>query len=132
MAETIDEISIDWKDENGQQLVKQVRKEVLTSGACLRLCLCTRILIKKPASSAPGRSGSPAIKREAESSCPSQNSIFPLLSRQNGSQKLSRDGSPRWMRRLTLRISTGIIRKSRLLKIFYLMGHSPLSFRTSR
>ncbi len=33
MAETVDEISIDWKDESGQQLVKQVRKEVLTSGA---------------------------------------------------------------------------------------------------
>ena len=33
MAETIDEISIDWKDENGQQLVRQVKKEVLTSGA---------------------------------------------------------------------------------------------------
>ena len=33
MAETIDEISIDWKDETGQQLVKQVKKEVLTSGA---------------------------------------------------------------------------------------------------
>src|SRR4030066_1803903 len=33
MAETIDEISIDWKDENGQHLVKQVKKEVLTSGA---------------------------------------------------------------------------------------------------
>ena len=33
MAETIDEISIDWKDDNGQYLVKQVKKEVLTSGA---------------------------------------------------------------------------------------------------
>jgi hypothetical protein len=33
MAETIDEISIDWKDDNGQTLVKQVKKEVLTSGA---------------------------------------------------------------------------------------------------
>ncbi len=33
MAETVDEISIDWKDENGQQLVRQVKKEVLTSGA---------------------------------------------------------------------------------------------------
>jgi hypothetical protein len=32
MAETIDEITIDWKDETGQQLVKQVKKEVLTSG----------------------------------------------------------------------------------------------------
>ncbi len=33
MAETVDEITIDWKDENGQPLVKQVKKEVLTSGA---------------------------------------------------------------------------------------------------
>jgi hypothetical protein len=33
MAETIDELSIDWKDENGHHLVKQVKKEVLTSGA---------------------------------------------------------------------------------------------------
>jgi hypothetical protein len=33
MADTVDEITIDWKDENGQQLVKQVKKEVLTSGA---------------------------------------------------------------------------------------------------
>jgi hypothetical protein len=33
MAETIDGISIDWKDENGQPLVRQVKKEVLTSGA---------------------------------------------------------------------------------------------------
>ncbi len=33
MAETIDELSVDWKDENGQHLVKQVKKEVLTSGA---------------------------------------------------------------------------------------------------
>ncbi len=32
MAETVDEISVDWKDEPGQQLVKQVKKEVLTSG----------------------------------------------------------------------------------------------------
>ena len=33
MTETIDGISIDWKDESGQHLVKQVRKEVLTGGA---------------------------------------------------------------------------------------------------
>jgi hypothetical protein len=33
MAETVDEITIDWKDENGQQLVRQLKKEVLTSGA---------------------------------------------------------------------------------------------------
>src|SRR5512139_1084298 len=33
MAESVDEISVDWKDETGQQLVRQVKKEVLTSGA---------------------------------------------------------------------------------------------------
>ncbi len=33
MAETVDEISIDWKDESGQLLVRQLKKEVLTSGA---------------------------------------------------------------------------------------------------
>jgi hypothetical protein len=32
MAETVGEITIDWKDENGQQLVRQLKKEVLTSG----------------------------------------------------------------------------------------------------
>ena len=32
MAETVEEITIDWKDENGQQLVRQLKKEVLTSG----------------------------------------------------------------------------------------------------
>ncbi|MDD4650421.1 MAG: hypothetical protein PHO79_10490 [Desulfoplanes sp.] len=33
MAETVDEISIDWTDENGEQQVKQVKKHVLTKGA---------------------------------------------------------------------------------------------------
>ena len=33
MAETVSEITIDWKDENGQQVVRQLKKEVLTSGA---------------------------------------------------------------------------------------------------
>ena len=32
MASTIDEISIDWTDEDGTQKVKQLRKEVLTKG----------------------------------------------------------------------------------------------------
>lgn len=32
MAETVEEITIDWKDENNQQLVRQLKKEVLTSG----------------------------------------------------------------------------------------------------
>ena len=33
MAETVEEITIDWTDENGQQLVRQIKKEILTSGA---------------------------------------------------------------------------------------------------
>jgi hypothetical protein len=47
MAETIDEISIDWKDENGQHLVKQVRKEVLTSGAWSTIMFMYQDLDKK-------------------------------------------------------------------------------------
>ena len=47
MAETIDEISIDWKDENGQHLVRQVRKEVLTSGAWSTIMFIYQDLDKK-------------------------------------------------------------------------------------
>jgi hypothetical protein len=47
MAETIDEISIDWKDENGQQLVKQVNKEILTSGAWSTIMFMYQDLDKK-------------------------------------------------------------------------------------
>ena len=47
MAETIDEISIDWKDENGQSLVKQVEKEVLTRGSWSTLMFMYQDLDKK-------------------------------------------------------------------------------------
>jgi hypothetical protein len=47
MAETVDEISIDWKDENGQHLVKQVKKEVLTSGAWSTIMFIYQDLDKK-------------------------------------------------------------------------------------
>jgi len=47
MAETIDEISIEWKDENGQHLVKQVKKEVLTSGAWSTIMFMYQDLDKK-------------------------------------------------------------------------------------
>src|SRR5512136_3244351 len=47
MAETIDEINIDWKDENGQHLVRQVRKEVLTSGAWSTIMFMYQDLDKK-------------------------------------------------------------------------------------
>ena len=33
MSNPIDDISINWTDDNGQQLVKELKKEVLTSGA---------------------------------------------------------------------------------------------------
>ena len=47
MAETIDGISIDWKDENGQPLVRQVKKEVLTSGAWSTIMFMYQDLDKK-------------------------------------------------------------------------------------
>ena len=47
MAETIDEISIDWKDDNGQYMVKQVKKEVLTSGAWSTVMFMYQYLDKK-------------------------------------------------------------------------------------
>ena len=47
MAETIDEISIDWKGDNGQYLVKQVKKEVLTSGAWSTVMFMYQDLDKK-------------------------------------------------------------------------------------
>jgi len=47
MAETIDEISIDWKDEDGRQLVRQVKKEVLTSGAWSTIMFMYQDLDKK-------------------------------------------------------------------------------------
>ena len=47
MAETVDEISIDWKDENDQLLVKQVKKEVLTSGVWSTLMFMYQDLDKK-------------------------------------------------------------------------------------
>ncbi|MFB3884464.1 MAG: hypothetical protein ACE144_04495 [Thermodesulfobacteriota bacterium] len=47
MAETIDEISIDWKDENGQQLVRQIKKEVLTSGSWSTIMFMYQDLDKK-------------------------------------------------------------------------------------
>ena len=47
MAETIDEISIEWKDENGQHLTKQVKKEVLTSGAWSTIMFMYQDLDKK-------------------------------------------------------------------------------------
>ena len=47
MTAVIDEITIDWKDDTGQQLVKQVRKEVLTSGAWSTVMFMYQELDKK-------------------------------------------------------------------------------------
>jgi len=47
MAETIDEISIEWKDDNGQHLIKQVKKEDLTSGAWSTIMFMYQDLDKK-------------------------------------------------------------------------------------
>ena len=57
MADTIDEITIDWKDESGQQLVKQVRKEILTSGAWSTIMFMYQDLDKKA-----GEFGPPKIR----------------------------------------------------------------------
>ena len=53
MAESVDEISVDWKDENGQHLVKQVKKEVLTSGAWSTLMFMYQDLNKKTGAFGP-------------------------------------------------------------------------------
>jgi len=47
MADTIDEINIEWKDDNGQHLIKQVKKEVLTSGAWSTIMFMYQDLDKK-------------------------------------------------------------------------------------
>ena len=47
MAESIDDVSIDWKDENGQPLVRQVKKEVLTRGSWSTLMFMYQDLDKK-------------------------------------------------------------------------------------
>ncbi|OGP63555.1 MAG: hypothetical protein A2170_09535 [Deltaproteobacteria bacterium RBG_13_53_10] len=47
MAEIIDDISIDWKDESGQQLVKQVKKQVLTRGSWSTLLFMYQDLDKR-------------------------------------------------------------------------------------
>jgi hypothetical protein len=47
MAETTDEISIEWKDETGQLLVRQVQKKVLTSGAWSTIMFIYQDLNKK-------------------------------------------------------------------------------------
>jgi hypothetical protein len=53
MAETVDEITIDWKDENGQQLVRQLKKEVLTSGVWSTIMFMYQDFNKKAADWGP-------------------------------------------------------------------------------
>jgi len=47
MPGTIDDISIDWKDENGLSLVRQVKKEVLTRGSWSTVMFMYQDLDKK-------------------------------------------------------------------------------------
>ena len=47
VAETIDEITLDWSDESGQQVVKQLKKEVLTTGAWSTIMFLYQELDKK-------------------------------------------------------------------------------------
>lgn len=57
MAETIDEITVDWSDENGQQLVKEVKKEILTRGAWTTIMFMYKELDKRS-----GEFGPPKIR----------------------------------------------------------------------
>lgn len=57
MSETIDEISIDWADETGQQLVKQIKKEILTRGSWTTIMFMYQELDKKT-----GAFGAPKIR----------------------------------------------------------------------
>ena len=98
MAETVDEITIDWKDENGQQLVRQLKKEVLTSGAWSTIMFMYQDFDKKAAIGDPRSSGWSAIRNGEGSLSPSQNSISPLPGRQNRSWRTFRNGFPKWMR----------------------------------
>ena len=47
MPGTIDDINIDWKDENGLPLVRQVKKEVLTRGSWSTVMFMYQDLDKK-------------------------------------------------------------------------------------
>ena len=53
MAAEIDEITIDWKDDAGQHLVNQVKKEVLTSGAWSTVMFMYQDLDKKTGNFGP-------------------------------------------------------------------------------
>jgi hypothetical protein len=47
MAETIDEITINWEDEEGNLAVKELKKEVLTRGAWTTIMFLLQNLDKK-------------------------------------------------------------------------------------
>ncbi|MDP3980128.1 MAG: hypothetical protein Q8Q33_01800 [Chlamydiota bacterium] len=53
MANPIELISINWTDENGQQLVKELKKEVLTSGAWSTIMFMYQDLDKQSGSYGP-------------------------------------------------------------------------------
>jgi hypothetical protein len=95
----VDEISIDWKDESGQHLVKQVKKEVLTSGAWSTIMFMYQDLEKKQWTGP--RTRGPLSKRGEI--LPSPNSIF--LSRQAKQMSNIQNWLPRWVMPGLLRIS---------------------------
>ncbi len=55
MAETVDEITVDWKDEQGQPLVKELKKVVLTSGAWSTLMFLYQDFNKKAGEFGPSK-----------------------------------------------------------------------------
>ena len=57
MAETVDEISIEWKDEHGQHLVRDLKKAILTSGAWSTLMFLYQDFDKKA-----GEFGPPKVR----------------------------------------------------------------------
>ena len=55
MAETIDEITVDWTDEAGQQIVRQTKKEILTRGAWTTIVFMYQELDKKTGQFGPSK-----------------------------------------------------------------------------
>lgn len=55
MAETIDELTVNWADESGQQLVREVKKTVLTRGAWSTVMFMYQELDKKTGEFGPNK-----------------------------------------------------------------------------
>ena len=85
MAETVDEITIDWTDENGQQLVRQLKKEILTSGAWSTIMFLYQDFDKKAGDWGPKKIRVVRYQKRGGSTFPSRNSMFPQPNRQDRS-----------------------------------------------